>query len=259
LSSRSCRLVNSVCVSLRCAVRSFAGSSPGCRARGIRHRRGCIRRRCSRPTSSRARRAAGAAAVRGRTPGRGRAASGSSLSSLRSRSLRVLDGDREVTAQHLEVGAVLLMEAVRLFALDAQHPDQLIAQEQRDAELALRMGEPGSGIRRSFGQSPPLLRPLGDRVRIERLAEHAGDANRLPRLRYHADDALAISTSEPTPPRDSRGSRWLPGGPGTRPAGGSSSGGIRRCFSTVSRWHRAGNRAWAPAGSGPRAPGAPSS
>src|SRR4051812_47035544 len=76
--------------------------------------------------------------------GRGRRHLGQDLGGTLAQ-LHVLDRNREVVAKEFDRGLVLFVEAIRHFALEAEHADELSPNEQRDAELTLWMGESGHG------------------------------------------------------------------------------------------------------------------
>ena len=59
--------------------------------------------------------------------------------------LHVLNRDREVAAEQLDRRLVFFVKAIRHFAFEAQHADQLAAHEERDAELALGVGQSRQG------------------------------------------------------------------------------------------------------------------
>ena len=96
---------------------------------------------------------------------------------------------RTRVAEQLDRRLVLFVEPVRLFALDAEHADQLAAVQERDAELAVRGGEAGQRDPVIVRAHPLLARPLVHGVGVEHLPDEAGDANRLAGF---GDDAEAF-------------------------------------------------------------------
>ena len=104
---------------------------------------------------------------------------------------RVLDRDRQVAAEHLEVGAVLLVEAVSRSLSTHSTPTSSSRTSSGMPELRLGLGQARQRDAPLLGAQAARPRVLADGLRVEHLAQHARDADRLPRLGHHADDPLA--------------------------------------------------------------------
>ena len=106
--------------------------------------------------------------------------------------LRVVDRAGDLVGDDRDEPAIVLAEASAARALDREDADQLVADQQRDRDLALGVGSPGTGTASpSSAPRPALTICRRCAAAYGALLAQVADVQHLALLRDHADDAGA--------------------------------------------------------------------
>ena len=105
---------------------------------------------------------------------------------------RVVDRARDLVGDNRDESAIVLAEGVPHRALDREHADQIGPNQQRNGDLALRVGQPGDGHRVSKLLAPTGLHHLASLCRgVCTLLAEIVHVQHLVLLCHDADDARA--------------------------------------------------------------------